>query len=130
MNKKAVIIGVVALSAVSVAVYFLFFNKGADAAAAATAASGGTTPLPTTNPVTGLASAGGPSAVEVAGARQSLLGLLPSDARFQGMVNALTDTQAVALQNWNTNGRPNTWQSDPVLGPVLTAFKNANNYFF
>jgi hypothetical protein len=62
--------------------------------------------------------------------RAALDAFLPNDTVFTGLVNSLSDAQATALLNWNNAGRPNTWSTDPVLAPVITAFKNAGNYFF
>lgn len=126
MNKKAIIIGTVSLVAVSAAVYYFFIRSSDTTAAAAstTTATPGTTTASTTPVSTA------PTPFEVTSARQRLLALLPNDARFQGLVNALSDTQVIALNNWSVNGQPATWTTDPVLQPVVQAFKNANNYFF
>jgi hypothetical protein len=62
--------------------------------------------------------------------RATLLALLPNDAKFAKMINALTQKQVIALGKWNASGRPSTWTSDKVLAPVLNNFKNNGNYFF
>jgi hypothetical protein len=62
--------------------------------------------------------------------RDQLAALVTDNPVFHDLVYGLTDAQASALQAWNQAGRPSSWQTDPVLGPVLTHFKTAGNFFF
>lgn len=101
MKNKKIIIIIAVIAVAALAYYFLIYKKSATI-----------------------------SDADASAARTALNALLPNDQRFLGLVNSLSNAQAVALKNWNDAGRPSTWQQDAVLNPVLAAFKAANNYFF
>lgn len=60
----------------------------------------------------------------------ALASLLPTDNNFLNALNALSPDQAVALYNWNLNGRPSSdITSGSMLQGALRSFINNGNYF-